>query len=435
MTIKKKVFAVFGPVFCAAVLIAIFFLAPFKLNLGSDKTLAAASTSMATNVLRGNSIKNKAMATKEYVPFFGSSELSRISPFHPSVLSEKYQRNYRPFLLGAPGTQSLTQALMIHSMGSELAGRKVVFIISPQWFVKRGVSQNYFNARYSELQAYQWVTGLKKISDGDRYLAQRLMQFPKVKEDEPLMKALTAIKDNRLPNTTTQHYLSWKMNLLSREDELFSKFGMISKQPIIERQVRKLPPAYNVKNLDQLAQKIGAQGTNTNQFQISNKFYRRNLAHRLDKLKGSQRNWDYRFSPEYSDLQLALEQLAQQKTEVLFIIPPVNERWSNFTGLSQEMLQEVAAKIKYQLTSQGFTNIADLTKEAATPYFMEDTIHLGWRGWLMVDTKVVPFLQQKKQPQTYQLSPTFYEKKWQQALPPGSKPAPAPAEVEVNVSF
>ncbi|HCN87486.1 MAG TPA: D-alanyl-lipoteichoic acid biosynthesis protein DltD, partial [Enterococcus faecalis] len=108
MSRKKRLIRILGPVLCSAVLVAVFFFAPFRINLTSEKTLKEASTSMAPNVLKGNVIKNKAVASGKYVPFFGSSELSRFSAFHPSVLSEKYQRNYRPFLLGEAGTQSLT---------------------------------------------------------------------------------------------------------------------------------------------------------------------------------------------------------------------------------------------------------------------------------------------------------------------------------------
>ncbi|MGO3790212.1 MAG: D-alanyl-lipoteichoic acid biosynthesis protein DltD, partial [Enterococcus gilvus] len=116
---KKKLFGIFGPVLLAAVLLVLLFFSPFKINSNDPKLIKAASSSMAGNVLRGNSITKEALSTDNYVPFFGSSELSRISPFHPSVLAEKYDRGYTPFLMGAPGTQSLTQFMMMQSLGNE----------------------------------------------------------------------------------------------------------------------------------------------------------------------------------------------------------------------------------------------------------------------------------------------------------------------------
>ncbi|MGM0219809.1 D-alanyl-lipoteichoic acid biosynthesis protein DltD [Enterococcus sp. AZ126] len=418
MSMKKKLFGIFGPLLTAAVLLSIFFFAPFKIDLDSKQVLADASTSMATNVLRGNAIKNKAIGSKEYIPFFGSSELSRISPFHPSVLAEKYDRNYRPFLLGAPGTQSLTQALMMQSMGENLSHKKVVFIISPQWFVKDGVTDDYFNAYYSELQTYQWVSDLKKVTPDDIYLATRLMDFPKVKEDKRLDSALNDIIAGKLPSTSDKEYIDWMINLFSREDELFGKIGMISKENEIEKAKKHLPNAYNVTELDQLAAKIGQKATNNNSLEISNSFYAKRLKNKLNRLENSQTKLDYRFSPEFSDLQLVLSQLAQDNAEVLFIIPPVNKRWSDFTGLSQEMLQDFSKKVKYQLTSQGFNNIADFTKDSDKQYFMADTIHLGWRGWLAADQRIEPFLEKKStEAPKYKLDESFYSKEWQQKEP------------------
>lgn len=395
---KKKIFAIFGPILISAVLLIAFFFAPFKIDLDSKRVLADASTSMATNVLRGNAIKNKAIGSKEYVPFFGSSELSRISPFHPTVLAEKYDRNYRPFLLGAPGTQSLTQALMMQSMGKNLAHKKVVFIISPQWFVKDGVTNDYFNAYYSELQTYQWVSDLEKITDDDRYLAERLMDFPKVKEDKRLDRALKAIIAGELPSSSDKQYINLMINMFSREDELFGKIGMVNKDKAIRKAEKRLPSTYNAGTLDQLATEIGQKSTNNNPFEISNPFYDKRVKKKLKSLENSQTNWDYRFSPEFSDLQLVLSQLAQDNAEVLFIIPPVNKHWTDFTGLSQEMLQGFAKKVKYQLTTQGFNNIADFTKDCDTQYFMADTIHLGWRGWLAADQRIQPFLETRPPP-------------------------------------
>ena len=82
-------------------------LVPFKFGRSSQATIRQAASSMSANVLKGENIKNEAMA-ENYVPFIGSSELSRMDAFHPSVLAQKYHRNYRPFLMGMAGTQDLT---------------------------------------------------------------------------------------------------------------------------------------------------------------------------------------------------------------------------------------------------------------------------------------------------------------------------------------
>ena len=56
------------------------------------------------------------------------------------------------------------------------------------------------------------------------------------------------------------------------------------------------------------------------------------------------------------------------------------------------MYEQAVQKIRYQLESQGFTHIADFSKDGDQPYFMEDTIHMGWNGWLAFDKAVDPFV-------------------------------------------
>ena len=48
----------------------------------------------------------------------------------------------------------------------------------------------------------------------------------------------------------------------------------------------------------------------------------------------------------------------------------------------RDMYQQTVQKIRYQLESQGFNNIADFLKDGGGAFFYKDTIHLGWLGWL-----------------------------------------------------
>ena len=82
------------------------------------------------------------------------------------------------------------------------------------------------------------------------------------------------------------------------------------------------------------------------------------------------------------------------------------------TELSEEMYQHSVEKIRYQLESQGFTNIADFSKNGGDPYFVKDTIHLGWLGWLAFDKAVDPFLSNPIPAPTYHLNDRFFSKDW-----------------------
>ena len=74
-----------GPLLIAIILVAALMLVPFKFGRSSQATIRQAASSMSANVLKGETIKNEAMA-ENYVPFIGSSELSRMDAFHPSIV-------------------------------------------------------------------------------------------------------------------------------------------------------------------------------------------------------------------------------------------------------------------------------------------------------------------------------------------------------------
>ena len=48
---------------------------------------------------------------------------------------------------------------------------------------------------------------------------------------------------------------------------------------------------------------------------------------------------------------------------------------------------------------------------------MEDTIHLGWKGWLAADQQIRPFLEENQIPSRYHLDDAFFSKAWQQQVP------------------
>ena len=96
-------------------------------------------------------------------------------------------------------------------MAKELAGKKAVFIVSPQWFVPKGLKGDYFNHHYSEQHVYDWLSSLKKVSDTDQYYAERLLDYSKVKENSLTEQVLNEVKSGKIPT-------DWQKNRLICND-------------------------------------------------------------------------------------------------------------------------------------------------------------------------------------------------------------------------
>lgn len=412
MDVKKKLFKIFGPIILAAVLLTLLLISPFNLRKINDKTVEVAALSQSKNIFKGTVVKQKALK-ENYVPFFGSSELSRMDAFHPATLASHYDRSYRPFLLGGPGSTSLSQFFGMQGINQQLKNKKAVMIISPQWFVPKGTDPGAFGLYYSNLEAVTWLRQAKNDQMG-RFAAKRLLQMPSVQNDPILKQAIQKVAAGQALSSSMKTYLDLKYNQLQHEDELFSTLALKDNTQKITKVAKVLPDKYDFEQLDAIAYKLGQENTTNNPFEISNKFFDKNLRKKYKKLKGKQSKYSYVISPEFADFQLVLNQFAKNNTDVIFVIPPVNKHWSDYTGLSQEMLQDFNQKITYQLRKQGFNNIVDLSKDDGERYFMQDTIHLGWRGWLKMDQAVAPFLTKAQPKPKYQIDNYFYSKSWQQ---------------------
>lgn len=416
---KRGLWWIFGPVIVAFALVMALLLAPFSLIHITQKSTRDSSVSFSKNIFKGEAVKMAAFNDKSerYVPFFGSSELLRLDTMHPSMLAAKYQRNYQPFLLGQAGTESLTHYLGMQEMTPALHKKQAVFIVSQQWFTKKN-TKVFFPEFYSPLQTVDWLTHIKQITPTDRFIAQRLLQQKQIKDSTFYNHMIIKISDNKPLSKTDINLLRFRHRVLLREDQLFSNFSRSENwSKHVEPATKKLPAEDNYSLLSQEAERTGARETTNNPFQVKNSFYKYRVKMRLKQLAGSQEKFDYRQSDEYADFQAVLAEFAKQHTDVLFIIQPVNQRWSDYTGLRKNMYYQSVDKVKKQLRSQGFNNIADFSHDGGKNYFMQDTIHMGWQGWVAADKRIKPFLQNGYQPTDYHINNNYLSRDWQNLMP------------------
>lgn len=416
MTNRKKLWSIFGPVIIAVLLVLIFFALPWNPH-HSRSTEQRAAVSLSPTVFKNRSLKAQALSDKQenYVPFFGSSEFNRMDRYHPAVMAAKYH-NYKPFLFGSRGTQSLPQLFNMTMMPNEMKNKKAVFVISPQWFVKRGVMANafkYYNGSYANLM---WLQQANPHSAYDRYTAKRLVTL--LGDDGSITSDADKIAKGKSLSGWDRFVIRTKISWLRHQDNLFAGFFIKDNYDTrIKPKVKLLPNQLNYADLSAAAIKQHDRASNNNQFGVLNKFYNRKMKHHLKQAKNSQTKFDYTKSPEYGDLEVVLNQFKRTNTNVIFMITPVNAKWEKYTGLSMPMYYRTVAKIKTQLRSQGFNNIVDYSHKGTENGFMQDTIHIGWAGWVNFDKQVSPFLEKKQPAPTYHMNKAFLSDDWMKLKP------------------
>lgn len=407
----KRLWSIFGPVILAFLLVVILFSLPIK-KQHSLTTEKQAAVSLSPIVFKNQSLKQQAIGDKShrFVPFFGSSELKRMDRYHPSVMAARYH-NYTPFLFGSRGTQSLPQFFNINSMENQMTDQKAVYIISPQWFTKRGVETpafKFYNGSYADLT---WLKSANPHSAYDRYVAKRLLAL--LGDEGTVGAGAYKIASGKPLNSWDRLSINVRLNMLKHADALFSELQLNKNyENHILPNVKKLPKKYNYNQLYNGAVKTGEHDTTNNRFSIRNGFYTKRVKPHLKQLKGAQRKFNYTASPEYGDLQVVLNQFKNTNSNVLFVIPPVNAKWERFTGLDMKMYYRTVDKIKFQLREQGFTHILDLSHDGSKSGFMEDTIHIGWAGWVKFDRASNQFISNKQPQPHYHMSDKFLSKRW-----------------------
>ena len=404
---------IFGPVLIAGLLVFLlifFYPTEMRHNLGAEKRSAVATT---IDSFKERSQKVRALSdpNMRFVPFFGSSEWLRFDGAHPAVLAEKYNRSYRPYLLGQRGAASLNQYFGMQQILSEIENKQAVFVISPQWFTESdyepAVFQEYFNS--------DQLTSFLENQSGDissQHASKRLLkQFSNVSMKDIVQKI--ANKES----LSEFDYMRIEIGSLinQKQANFFGQFSIrqwLKYKEHVEKYLNTIPDQFSYQAIEYVVKADAEKNTSNNEFGMDNRFYDTQIRDYLKKLKGSQTSYNYLKSSEYNDLQLVLTQFSKSKVNPIFIIPPVNKKWMDYAGLREDMYQQTVQKIRYQLESQGFTNIADFSKDGGEPFFMKDTIHLGWLGWLAFDKAVDPFLSNPTPAPTYHLNERFFSKDW-----------------------
>lgn len=398
--------AIFSPLIAALIVVIFIFTIPNQWieNMIPKARVAKAATELNPVMFQGKYIQQQMLDDKQYLPMYGSSELSRLDKFHPSNYFQETRAQFTPFLIGRGGTESLIHFLNFSEHINQLKGRKIVFILSPQWFQRQGTDESHFVPNYSSLQGYDFAFNQQIDPQVKEMAIKRLLKFTPVKND-PILSTLFKAE------ITNDHWTQSKAmivrpfalayrNLLKKKDLYYSLVGGSPSNREISTVVRQ--KSWN--QLEVLASKEGSSLSTNNRFYISNYQYN-TIKKQVPSLKGGKRNMTYGTGPEYRDFQLVLDLLKKSGATPLFISIPCNGFWYDYTGFPKAGRTAYYNRIRKQVLKMGFP-IADFSSHEYDPYFLKDTIHMGWKGWVYTDRAIKDFYNGVKDPNDEVIWPT-----------------------------
>ncbi|MBO1199390.1 D-alanyl-lipoteichoic acid biosynthesis protein DltD [Staphylococcus simiae] len=380
----------FLPILISGAIFIVFLFMPARWFTGlvTEQTLADNRISLTDQVLKGTLIQNKLYQSNKYYPIYGSSELGKDDPFNPAIALNKHNSSKQTFLLGTGGSTDLINAVELAAQYDQLKGKKLTFIISPQWFTNHGLTNDNFDARMSQMQINEMFQQKKMPNDLKQQYAERLLQFPHAHNKAYLREIA---KDPQ--QSSSKNYISaFRENQLMKIEAIKSLFS-VTKPPLSHvKPVTSETASWS--EMKDKAVEIGKDNTKTNKFDIRDPYWK------LIKENKRKINRDYEFnvnSPEFQDLELLVQTMKEAGADVQYVSIPSNGVWYDHIGINKERRNAVYKKIHSTVVDNG-GKIYDMTDKDYEKYVISDAVHIGWKGWVYLDQQIAKHMDDKPQP-------------------------------------
>ena len=378
---------------CAAVLAAV----PLVL----EKTMPAYPSTLAADdaeeKITGMWLVEQGAKADNSLLIFGSSELKTSDIVtHPANFFAG--SGLQVDLVGRGSCQSIIHALAIGAQGETLQNQQIVLITAPQSYVAEGIASDLFMANYSQQQLLDILADDSIPAEIKTYLATRVQQLfddyeadtgltPEEGSAGDLLSAAWAAGQNPWYLKPYAALTSWLLHAkdLATSRSVVADYEDAAPVPL------DLHFDYQKALNEAMAQ--AAEMVTNNDFTMQDSYYSTYIGARLDQMEGKDSDLSYSVSPEYDDLRCLLDLCALWDLDVLFVHVPMHGAWNDYTGFDADRRAEYYDAVRGIVEAYDNVTLLDLTASEYEPYFLCDTMHLGWKGWLAVDEAIVEFYQ------------------------------------------
>ncbi len=322
----------------------------------------------------------------------GSSEFrhGRNMSSHPVNLFRGNALNL--MMVGAGYYQSLFHAVELAAVEGGMKNRKVVLILSPQWFKSEGVLAPAYASRFSEANYIAMLRNKRISKDTRGYILRRSKEL--LKGDPDTLDRVKKYENVYLKGNASfgeKQYVRFYRKFLEEKSKI-SIFAVAKAKNISSYDPKKKGEIKepNWEDYEKLAEKEGEKAASGNPFYVSDKVYQKELLPILDKKKDSQKHLCFSRSPEYSDLKCFLQVCRELGVQPMLVMMPFNGYWYDHTGLPKAERHQYYENIRSIAAEYG-AELADFGDEEYDKYFFLDRVHLGWKGWLKTDESIYEF--------------------------------------------
>ena len=337
---------------------------------------------------KGIKILNKA-SSKNDILMLGSSELNDTdSPQSPANMFPNNSAPYDICLIGEAGTQSLLHAIKIGAIDTDLSDRKIIFMVSPQWFLGEDIDKAAYKYNFSKLQFYKFMSNANISDDIKKKVCKRNSELLKKEISYNPEFFYSYLNSNENPLSKAVSYI------FEPYFGLYKKVLELKDKHTACRAIKNLDDTSlsEIKNIDWQKEKneveeMGKKYYNGNDLKISDEYYFNSLRGTTENLKGIYKNTPVLTSPEFRDFEIILEVFKNLKIKPFIVLVPSNGYYYDITEISQEKRFSLYDKLCRQIKKFGFDYL-DLRNSEYEPFFFKDMIHLSPKGWLYINEKI-----------------------------------------------
>ena len=329
------------------------------------------------------------MSSNSYL-CFGSSEWhvgKDLVSMCPQAVFGESSAGVNMTYIGEAYDQDLWQAIAAGAYGSNgnVKNRKVVLVVSPQWFFKGSGEQKKFKSKFS-YTLYRAFMQSSSVSDETKAYVRKRCAALGIDSS----KLAAASHDTALDAINDAVYAkedSWKLRSELVQTEKSAPKKSLS-QSCSDASSATNEPDWNA--LLAKAQTEGEAACTNNDLGIYDAYW--------NKYKDGTYEKDQSFSDaddEYNDLKCFLQVCKEVGFEPMVVILPIHGQWYDQNNVSTEERQAYYQKIRTICSDAGAT-YADFSAYEYEKYFLCDTTHPGWKGWVRIEHAFFDFVTEKR---------------------------------------
>lgn len=280
--------------------------------------------------------------------------------------------------VGEAFDQSLWQAIAAGAYAPSLKNRKVVLMLSPQWFFKGNGQQSKFSSKFS-YQLYKGFLENDSISDDTKTYVRQRLEALGVDETQ-----IAAANDDTFVDAINDAAYQFSNDLRIR-----SKIDALVKGSPKNSQTRLTGESTGEPDWDALlsdAQAQGEQSCTNNDYGIHDAYWDKNSQYK------SEQNQDFvHADDEWADFQCFLKVCREADLEPLVVILPMHGGWYDEMGVTSDIRAQFYDQAR-SLCNEAGVAYADFSSCEYEKYFLCDTVHPGWIGWVRIEHAVYDFV-------------------------------------------